>query len=290
MHAEWVTVQALKKPYPGAPLPPVTMGSKGFNVGSSGQDFQARIPQFFNFVGSNVGNEHAVNKTPVNLSATTSMKSKSPPESTPELQKRPGWYWSETEREWYKTGETLDKERASRLSSIIEEDSSTISIEEEARIRAEVRAVMNKKFTVGRAKLEGNPVAQNEVFVKSGAATSDVDVIDLISQSVASLQKSQPTIIPGSPISVASTPSHAGNGGSAPGFSHLSSGSHPSPLTQPFATMHWKLKEPPCFFGHSSEDVHTWRSLVLHYLTFMGGSDAQQVAYSVTLLHESAHD
>ena len=33
MHAEWVTIQALKKPYPGAPLPPATMGSKGFNVG-----------------------------------------------------------------------------------------------------------------------------------------------------------------------------------------------------------------------------------------------------------------
>ena len=75
---------------------------------------------------------------------------------------------------------------------------------------------MNQKFAVGRAKLENNSVAQNEAFVKSGAATSDVDVIDLISQSVASLQKSQPTIISGSPISVASTPSHAGNGGSAP--------------------------------------------------------------------------
>ena len=33
LHAEWVTVQALKKPYLGAPLPPATMGSKGFNVG-----------------------------------------------------------------------------------------------------------------------------------------------------------------------------------------------------------------------------------------------------------------
>ena len=56
LHAEGVTVQALKKPYPGAPLPPVTMGSQGFNIGSSGQDSQARIPQFFNFIGSNAGN------------------------------------------------------------------------------------------------------------------------------------------------------------------------------------------------------------------------------------------
>ena len=44
------------------------------------------------------------------------------------------------------------------------------------------------------------------------------------------------------------------------------------------------------FFGRSSEDVHTWASLVHHYLTFMGGSDAQQVAYSVKLLRESADE
>ena len=54
--------------------------------------------------------------------------------------------------------------------------------------------------------------------------------------------------------------------------------------------MHWKPKELPCFFGRSSEDVYTWTSLVRHYLTFMGASDAQQVAYSVTLLRESAHE
>ena len=82
-------VQALKKPYPGAPLPLVTMGSKGFNVSSSGQDSQARIPQFFNFVGSNAGDGHTVNKSPVNVSATSSRISKSPLASTPELQKRP---------------------------------------------------------------------------------------------------------------------------------------------------------------------------------------------------------
>ena len=71
---------------------------------------------------------------------------------------------------------------------ITEEANSTISLDEEARIRAEVRTVMNQKFAAGGAKLESNPVAQNEAFVKSAAATSDVDVIDLISQSVASLK------------------------------------------------------------------------------------------------------
>ena len=41
----------------------------------------------------------------------------------------------------------------------------------------------------------------------------------------------------------------------------------------------------------TEEKEHTmWTSLVRHYLTFMGGSDAQQVAYAVTLLRNSAHE
>ena len=105
-----------------------------------------------------------MNKT--NVATTSSIKSKSPPEATPELQKIPGWYWSEMEGQWFKTGETLDKQKSSRLNSILEEDSSTISPEEEARIKAEVREIMQKMFVVGRAKLENNPVAQNEAFFK----------------------------------------------------------------------------------------------------------------------------
>ena len=38
------------------------------------------------------------------------------------------------------------------------------------------------------------------------------------------------------------------------------------------------------------ENVHTWTSLVRYYLTFMGESDAQQVAYSVTLLRGFVHE
>ena len=178
-----------------------------------------------------------------------------------------------------------------RLSDGYEDEYSgtTISPSEEAQIREEVSNVMKQQFTEARAKFESNPVVHGNIS-KSANTAADSDVIDLISQFVASLQKSQPTILPGSPISVASTPSHVGNGGSAPGFSHLSSGSHPSPPPPQFTMMHWKPKEPLCFFGRSSEDVHTWTSLVRHYLTFMGGSDAQQVAYSVTLLRESVHE
>ena len=60
--------------------------------------------------------------------------------------------------------------------------------------------------------------------------------------------------------------------------------------SQPFATAAWKPKEPPCFFGRNTEDAHTWVSLVRNYLTFMSGSDTQQVAYTVTLFRESAHE
>ena len=106
------------------------------------------------------------------------------------------------------------------------------------------------------AHVRANALAQQNIS-KTGSASADTDVIDLISQSVASLQKSQPAILPNFPISVATTPSHVGNGGSALGFSQLSSGSHPSPPPPPFATMHWKPKEPPSFFGRSFEDVHS---------------------------------
>ena len=171
----------------------------------------------------------------------------------------------------------------------------TISPSEAARIRAEVQGVMKQQFAQARANamaisnLEKKLAAQVSTS-RSGEATADGDVIDLVTQSATSLQISQPSILPNSPISVASTPSQAGNGGSAPGFSHLSTASHHSPSPPPFSTMQWKPKEPPCFYGRGTEDVHTWTSLVRHYLTFMGGSDAQQVAYAVTLLRESAHE
>ena len=96
-----------------------------------------------------------------------------------------------------------------------------------------------------------------------------------------------PPVIPLSPISVASTP-HP-NGGNGP-FSRILQTGSPQPPQPIMATAFWRPKEPPCFFGRSTEDVHTWTSLVRHYLAFMAGSDAQQVAYTVTLLCESAHD
>ena len=94
-------------------------------------------------------------------------------------------------------------------------------------------------------------------------------------------------IIPAPPISVAST---SPNGEGRDPFSRISRFVNPQPPVSTFATAQWRPKEPPCFFGRSTEDVHTWTSLVRHYLTFMPGSDAQQVAYTVTLLRDAAHE
>ena len=115
-------------------------------------------------------------------------------------------------------------------------------------------------------------------------------MIDLVTPLNVSSPLSQLSSIPRSPVSVARTPSHARNGGSALGFSlltHMTIAASPPTM---FATTQWKPKEPPCCYGRSTEDVHTWTSLVRHYLTFMGGSDAHQVVYSVTLLCDSAHE
>ena len=193
---------------------------KGFNVGKNGQ---SKIPQFF------AQGSDAVNKPPVNATASASMKAKSSPEATPRLQKKTDWYWSEIDGEWYKIGDTLDIEKASRLNSIIEEDSNTISPEEEAQISAEVHEVMAQKCATSPRQLGPTPVMQNSS--KSGTAISDTNVIDLITQSITSLQQSQPAVFPGSPISLASTSGATMN---ATRFSHISSNPHSSPPTSNF--------------------------------------------------------
>ena len=149
IHAKWAKLSAFGKSYPGAP-PPANWGSQGFNVSMNVQDFQAKIPQFFNFIGSSVGNVHDATEVLVTKSA-----------------------------------DSPRKEKSAQLSSIIEEESSTVSASEEARIWKEVRSMVNQQFAEARAKLESNPVAQVNIS-KSANPTADVDIIDLISQSVAS--------------------------------------------------------------------------------------------------------
>ena len=145
-------------------------------------------------------------------------------------------------------------------SSIQDEDQysgTEVSSREAARIRDEVQGVMKQQFVQARAQAEAiskleQKIAAQESRSKSVNTTAREDeVIDLISKSAAALQKSPPSVLPGSPISVASTPSHAGNGGSAPGFSQLSSGSHPLPP---------RRRSPPCI--GSQKSLHAFSDAV----------------------------
>ena len=149
----------------------------------------------------------------------------------------------------------------------------TIPPSEREKIREEVRTVMRQNY----------PGIQFGTIHNSGFGSSGANAVQMRDVG----QTSVPEAIAGSEVSVAST---SKNGGNAMEFSQLSQHTGAGSQPQMFATMQWKPKEPPCFYGRSSEDVHTWTSLVRHYLTFMGGSDAQQVAYSVTLLRENAHE
>ena len=66
-----------------------------------------------------------------------------------------------------------------------------------------------------------------------------------------------PMAIAGSDVSVASTLSKSGNGESNTSFSKMMSGSGTVNSAQTFATAHWRPKEPPCYYGKGTEDVHT---------------------------------
>ena len=143
IQAKWAKLPALRKPYPSAP-PLANWGSQGFNVSTNVQDSQANIPQFFNFIESSAENVHAAIEVPVTRSDDSQRKEKSSPNSALDHPSRPGWVWSELGKRWYKTAETLEKEKSAQLSSFIEEESSTVSSSEESRIWKEVRSVVNQ--------------------------------------------------------------------------------------------------------------------------------------------------
>ena len=83
IQSRWAKLSALRKPYPGAP-PPTNWGSQGFNVSTDVQDSQAKIPQFFNFIGSRTDDVQVANKTSVNVSASSSQIPNSVLEEYPE--------------------------------------------------------------------------------------------------------------------------------------------------------------------------------------------------------------
>ena len=143
----------------------------------------------------------------------------------------------------------------------------TISTAEAATIRREVRGALQQAFP--------------GISFSTGQPAENID-------QTGSEAQSAPVAIAGSDVSIASTqPQNRGEEGK---FSRMMSDAGTVVPTQTFATAQWRPKEPPCYFGRSNEDVHMWTSIVRHYFTFMGGSDAQQVSYAVTLLRDSAHE
>ena len=135
---------------------------------------------------------------------------------------------------------------------------------------------MCEQFTEGRAALRAHLGLPNEESVNLHKAVPSELVIDLVSSSaIVASGIPNPRSTFGSPVTVASV---------NPSNMTVNSGN------QSFATAAWKPKEPPCFFGRSTEDAHTWVSLVRNYLTFMSSSDSQQVAYTITLFHEATRE
>ena len=156
------------------------------------QDSQAKISQFFNFIGSTIDDAQAASRTLVNVSASSSQIPNSVPEKYPETQCEPGYYTYPFDgtKKMINDNPLVKEIERKELQKVMEEVSSTfspssntISPLEEARIRKEVRDMMNQQFAQARAKLESNPVAHVNIS-KSYNATADVDIIDLISQSV----------------------------------------------------------------------------------------------------------
>ena len=95
IQAGWANLSTLRKSYPGAP-PLANWGSQGFNVPTSvAQGSQAKIPRFFNFIGSSAGDVHAATEVTVTRSADFSVKEKSSPISVPDHPNKPGWVWNE---------------------------------------------------------------------------------------------------------------------------------------------------------------------------------------------------
>ena len=102
---------------------------------------QAKIPQFFNFIGSSSGVSQAASPIPANVEENVSIF------NLPQTMGLPPKLL-----EVY--GQQMRNLKGNVESQPTEEESSTISSREEARIRAEVRSVMNQQFAIARAKLK----------------------------------------------------------------------------------------------------------------------------------------
>ena len=136
-----------------------------------------------------------------------------------------GWYISASDGKKYKIVEKIEIDRKSGEASQPPESSNTTS---DAIAVEQVRQAIRAEFAKGLKSLGINPgfhrvhLGSPTTNAESNSATRSHSVIDSVTSSTISPMLSEPTIILGSPMSVASAPSHAGNGGSAPGLLHLS--------------------------------------------------------------------
>ena len=140
---------------------------------------------------------------------------------------------------WFKTKEQIGKEQREEADKLAREASqpttisgTTFSEAQAAEICAQVRQAINEGFAKARSKIAEVP--------KSGTTSPSPSVIDLVTPLPSPQQVAESGVLPASPISIASTPSQAGNGGNAPAFSRLSLGTDAASIRQVAATMHWK--------------------------------------------------
>ena len=169
---------------------------------TSVQATQAQIPQFFNFIGSSAGNmttplggkmfassEPVVEKPPKDLQQEVSELIQRHDDERKSQEKRA----EENRRSFQMMMNTprpfIDLQSNENSDAADEYSGTTISPSEAARIRAEVQGVMKQQFAQARANamaisnLEKKLAAQVSTS-RSGGATADGDVIDLITQYV----------------------------------------------------------------------------------------------------------
>ena len=192
-------LSTLKKSYPGAP-PPANWFPEGLNVISAAQVSQATIPQFFNFIGSSSG------MMPPTVQISTGMEQNT---SVPDLYQTV--VFPPKLLETY--SQQMEKVRGSKLPqptvreperSIPDEDQysgTEVSSREAAQIREQVQGIMNQHRVQARAnaeaisKLEQKIAAQESKSKSVNTTAGEDEVIDLISKSAASMQKTPPTSI-----------------------------------------------------------------------------------------------
>ena len=234
-------------------------------MGEKGQDQQAKIPQFFNFIGSNVKNSSAGNGTRTIQTEPAGKESPKAFLQRYEAEQKAQEKIDEESRRRFKelmdtpqvfTGPLYKQDGdndAEEIDLVTTSTSSqqrshptigetTISTREGEKIKADVQAVMHEQFAEARAALRADLGLPKKVTENSGKAAPAKSAIDLVSPSTESVGTPVPRSSFGSPLSVGTV-----NPSASTVHSHH----------QPFGTVAWKPKEPPCFFGRSTEEAHT---------------------------------